>query len=66
MTELEIRIEDFITDYNSLLEGFDDELAGIDDIGSTTKIRSLKEVKLDDLECDEILHEEYFKIKELV
>ena len=66
MTDLEIRIADFITDYNSVLEGFDDELAGIDDVGSTTKIRSLKEVKMADLECDEILFEEYHEIKELL
>jgi len=66
MTDLDIRIADFIADYNSLLEGFDDELAGIEDIGSTTKIKTLRGVKMDDLECDEILFEEYHEIKEIV
>lgn len=65
-TQLENRIADFIEDYNALLEGLDDELGGIDDIGSTTKIKSLKQVQVDDLECDEMLFNEYHEIKELL
>ena len=63
---LDLRINNFLADYNSFLDGLNDELAGIEDMGLNKKATTLKDVKMEDLECDEVLFNEYHEIKELV
>lgn len=66
MSDLKVRITAFLEDYNSLLEELNDELSGIDDMGLNKKAKTLKDVEIKNLECDEYLNEEYHEIKELV
>ena len=66
MENLKTRINEFLEDYNSLLDGLNDELSGIEDMGLNKKAKSLKDVKLADLECDEYLDNEYYEIKKLI
>jgi len=66
MSDLKVRITAFLEDYNSLLEELNDELSGIDDMGLNKKAKTLKDVEIENLECDEYLNEEYHEIKELV
>jgi len=63
MENLKKRIAEFLEDYNALLNGLNDELSGIEDMGLNKKAKSLKDVKLADLECDEYLDNEYHEIK---
>jgi len=66
MKNLKTRINEFLEDYNNLLDGLNDELSGIEDMGLNKKAKSLKDVKLADLECDEYLDNEYHEIKNLI
>ena len=66
MENLKKRINEFLEDYNALLDGLNDELSGIEDMGLNKKAKSLKDVKLADLECDECLENEYHEIKNLI
>ena len=66
MSDLKVRITAFLEDYNSLLQELNDELSGIDDMGLNKKAKTLKDVEIENLECDEYLNEEYHEIKELV
>ena len=66
MSDLKVRITEFLDDYNSLLDELNDELCGIDDMGLNNKAKTLEDVELDNLECDEYLYEEYYEIKELL
>tara|TARA_R110002153_G_scaffold31768_4_gene96561 strand:+ start:3359 stop:3547 length:189 start_codon:yes stop_codon:yes gene_type:complete len=55
-------INDFIEDYNALLEGLNDELEGMG-ISPNKLITKFSQVKLSNVECCEDLLEEYYKIK---
>ena len=66
MENLKTRINEFLEDYNAFLEELNDELSGIEDMGLNKKVKSLKDVKLADLECDEYLENEYHEIKDLI
>ena len=63
---LKPRIKEFLSDYNSLLEQINDDLSGIDDMDLNDKITDLDQVKIEDLECDEFLYEEYHLIINLI
>ena len=66
MSDLKVRITEFLDDYNSLLDELNDELCGIDDMGLNNKAKTLEDVELENLECDKYLYEEYHEIKELL
>lgn len=66
MENTKTRINEFLEDYNALLDELNDELSGIEDMSLNKKAKSLKDVKLADLECDEYLENEYHEIKDLV
>ena len=66
MKNTKTRINEFLEDYNALLDELNDELSGIEDMGLNKKAKSLKDVKLADLERDEYLENEYHEIKDLV
>lgn len=51
----------FIEDYNSLLEGLNDELDGVG-ISANKMITKLSQVKIANLECDDYLAELYCEI----
>ena len=51
----------FIEDYNALLEGLNDELAGMG-IGANKMITKISQVKIENLECDDHLAEQYQEI----
>ena len=56
-------IEEFLEDYNSLLEGLNDEIDGIDDMPKNKAATKLSDVKLADLEHDELLLDWYYELK---
>tara|TARA_R110000744_G_scaffold340953_1_gene446247 strand:- start:961 stop:1161 length:201 start_codon:yes stop_codon:yes gene_type:complete len=66
MKNTKTRINEFLEDYNALLDELNDELSGIEDMGLNKKAKSLKDVKLADLERDEYLENEYHEIKDFV
>ena len=66
MENTKTRINEFLEDYNALLEEINDELSGIEDMGLNKKAKGLKDVKLANLERDEYLENEYHEIKDLV
>ena len=66
MKNTKTRINEFLEDYNALLDELNDELSGIEDMGLNKKAKSLKDVKLADLELDEYLENEYHEIKDFV
>ena len=54
------RIIAFLEDYNSLLEGLNDELSAIESFSDWNKeALTLNDVEISNLECDEYLYEEY-------
>ena len=54
------RIIAFLEDYNSLLEGLNDELSAIESLSDWNKEAvTLNDVEISNLECDEDLYEEY-------
>lgn len=57
-------LEDFMEDYNALLEELNDAMGGIDDIGQNKRCMDFKKVKIADLEQDELLYNTYFEILE--
>ena len=59
MTDLKVRIAAFLEDYNSLLEELNDELSGIEDMELNKEAKTLKDVEIGNLECDEVLYEKY-------
>lgn len=66
MSKLNERISNFLEDYNALLEGFNDEMGGIEDISTYKKCTKFKNVNVIDIENDEILFDEYTEIKNLL
>ena len=56
-------IQEFLEDYNSLLEGLNDEIDGIDDMPKNKAAKKLSDVKLADLEHDELLLDWYYELK---
>ena len=61
------RIIAFLEDYNSLLEGLNDELSAIESFSDWNKeALTLNDVEISNLECDEDLHEEYQQIINLI
>tara|TARA_R110002051_G_scaffold322514_1_gene413218 strand:+ start:790 stop:990 length:201 start_codon:yes stop_codon:yes gene_type:complete len=60
-TEKQELINDFIEDYNSLLEGLNDELEGMG-ISPNKLITKFSQVKIDNVECCEKLTELYYEI----
>ena len=59
MTDLKVRIAAFLEDYNSLLEELNDELSGIEDMELNKEAKTLKDVEIGNLECDEVMYEKY-------
>ena len=59
MMDLKVRIAAFLEDYNSLLEELNDELSGIEDMELNKEAKTLKDVEIGNLECDEVLYEKY-------
>tara|TARA_R110000764_G_scaffold90205_1_gene172401 strand:+ start:336 stop:533 length:198 start_codon:yes stop_codon:yes gene_type:complete len=57
-------IKSFLNDYNALLEGLNDELDGIEDIGKNKMAKKMSDVELANLECDDYLLERFHEIKE--
>ncbi len=66
MNDLNLRINSFLEDYNALLDELNEELSSIEDMGLNKKATALKDVKPEDLECDEVLFNEYHELQELV
>jgi hypothetical protein len=61
------RIIAFLKDYNSLLEGLNDELSAIESFSDWNKeALTIKDVEISSLECDEYLYEEYQQIINLI
>jgi hypothetical protein len=61
------RIIAFLKDYNSLLEGLNDELSAIESFSDWNKeALTLNDVEISNLECDEYLYEEYQQIINLI
>jgi hypothetical protein len=61
------RIIAFLEDYNSLLEGLNDELSAIESFSDWNKeALTLNDVEISNLECDEYLYEEYQQIINLI
>ena len=61
------RIIAFLEDYNSLLEGLNDELSAIESFSDWNKeALILNDVEISNLECDEDLYEEYQEIINLI
>tara|TARA_R110002126_G_scaffold107862_2_gene243588 strand:- start:3089 stop:3304 length:216 start_codon:yes stop_codon:yes gene_type:complete len=61
------RIIAFLKDYNSLLEGLNDELSAIESFSDWNKeALTIKDVEISNLECDEYLYEEYQQIINLI
>jgi len=61
------RVIAFLEDYNSLLEGLNDELSAIEGFTDWNKeALTLKDVEISNLECDEYLYEEYQQIINLI
>ena len=61
------RIIAFLKDYNSRLEGLNDELSAIESFSDWNKeALTLNDVENSNLECDEYLYEEYQQIINLI
>jgi hypothetical protein len=61
------RIIAFLEDYNSLLEGLNDELSAIESFSDWNKeALTLNDVEISNLECDEDLYKEYQEIINLI
>jgi len=56
------QIEEFLKEYNTLLEEYNEEIKGIEDMQPYKKCKSIKEVDIRNIENDEILLEEYNNI----
>ena len=59
---MKIRIENFLEDYNALLEEFNDAIGGIDDMTGYRKCTSFEKVDVRNIEDDEDLLNEYNEI----
>ncbi len=66
MTNLKIRIKNFLEDYNAYLGGLNDLMGGIDDIDLNVECKRFKDVKVLDLVNNIDLYSEWTEINEIL
>ncbi len=63
--KLQVRIEEFLEDYNALISEFNEELSGIDDAELNSEAKTIKDVHIENIQDDDCLIEEYYEIIKL-